>query len=101
RTLSTDGTEPARRWHPCPRRMVVGVRAARFRSPARLARGVQVPDSGPVLVVGPGAIGSLVAARLADAGTEVVLACRTPAAAAALSRSGVVAVGLDGHGAKA
>jgi len=69
--------------------------------PNPFAPAVQVPDSGPVLVVGPGAIGALVAARLADAGTEVVVACRTAESAKAFARSGVVAIDPDGHSVKA
>src|SRR5688572_21215491 len=57
---------------------------------------MQVPGAGPVVVVGPGAIGLLVAARLHAAGTPVVLAARTPAAAAELAAKGVVAIGHDG-----
>lgn len=56
---------------------------------------VQLAPSGPVLVIGPGAIGALVAARLAAAGTEVVVACRTADAEADLQRRGVVAIGPD------
>ncbi len=52
---------------------------------------------GPVLVIGPGAIGALVAARLASAGHEVVVACRKGATAEAVRRDGVsvVSYGLD------
>jgi 2-dehydropantoate 2-reductase len=57
---------------------------------------MQVPAAGPVVVVGPGAIGLAVAARLHAAGTEVVLACRTKEAAADLGRRGIVAIGHDG-----
>lgn len=45
----------------------------------------------PVLVVGPGALGVLVAARLHAAGTPVVLACRTPEAARHLAEAGLEA----------
>lgn len=58
---------------------------------------VQVPDAGPVVVVGPGAIGLAVAARLQAAGTEVALACRTKESAGQLARSGIVAIGPDGR----
>lgn len=57
---------------------------------------MQLAASGPVLVIGPGAIGALVAARLAAAGQHVVVACRTPEAAAELGRRGVAAIGADG-----
>ncbi|MHB1262475.1 MAG: ketopantoate reductase family protein [Thermoplasmatota archaeon] len=57
---------------------------------------MQLAASGPVLVSGPGAIGALVAARLAAAGTDVVVACRTPEAAADLNHRGVVAIAADG-----
>jgi 2-dehydropantoate 2-reductase len=57
---------------------------------------VHLAADGPVLVVGPGAVGSLVAARLAAAGTPVVVACRTADAQAALRRRGLAAVGEDG-----
>lgn len=57
---------------------------------------MQLAPTGPVLVVGPGAIGALVAARLKAAGTEVVVACRTRAAEADLRKRGVVALGPDG-----
>ncbi|MEA3203124.1 MAG: 2-dehydropantoate 2-reductase [Thermoplasmata archaeon] len=50
----------------------------------------------PVLVVGPGALGVLVAARLHAAGTPVTLACRTPEAAKHLAAAGLEAV--DEHG---
>jgi 2-dehydropantoate 2-reductase len=58
---------------------------------------MQVADAGPVLVVGPGAIGALVAARLAAAGTDVVVACRTADAEADLRRRGVAAIDPEGH----
>jgi 2-dehydropantoate 2-reductase len=45
----------------------------------------------PVLVVGPGALGVLVAARLHAAGTPTLLACRTEEAAAHLAASGLEA----------
>jgi 2-dehydropantoate 2-reductase len=57
---------------------------------------VQLAPTGPVLVIGPGAIGALVAARLAAAGTDVVVACRTADAEADLRRRGVAAIGPDG-----
>jgi 2-dehydropantoate 2-reductase len=57
---------------------------------------VRLADSGPVLVVGPGAIGALVAARLAAAGTDVVVACRTADAEAELRRLGLAVVGEGG-----
>ncbi|MFA5945086.1 MAG: 2-dehydropantoate 2-reductase, partial [Candidatus Thermoplasmatota archaeon] len=56
---------------------------------------MHLAPSGPVLVIGPGAIGALVAARLAAAGTDVVVACRTADAAADLRRRGLVAIGPD------
>jgi 2-dehydropantoate 2-reductase len=49
-------------------------------------------------VVGPGAIGVAVAARLQAAGTDVVLACRTKETAAALAASGIAAI--DERGAR-
>ncbi|HUR61246.1 MAG TPA: ketopantoate reductase family protein [Candidatus Thermoplasmatota archaeon] len=49
-----------------------------------------------VLVVGPGAIGTLVAARLQAAGTPVTLACRSPEAARFLSGKGLEATGAEG-----
>lgn len=60
------------------------------------AAAVQLAASGPVLVIGPGAIGALVAARLAAAGEDVAVACRTPEAAADLGRRGVAAIAADG-----
>ena len=60
------------------------------------AFGVELAPTGPVLVIGPGAIGTLVAARLAAAGTDVVVACRTADAEADLRRRGLVAIGRDG-----
>jgi 2-dehydropantoate 2-reductase len=57
---------------------------------------MQVAADGPVLVVGPGAIGALVAARLAAAGTDVVVACRTADAEADLRRRGVSAASRNG-----
>jgi 2-dehydropantoate 2-reductase len=57
---------------------------------------VLLAPSGPVLVIGPGAIGALVAARMADAGTDVVVACRTAAAEADLRRRGLAAIAADG-----
>ncbi|MEA3166396.1 MAG: 2-dehydropantoate 2-reductase, partial [Thermoplasmata archaeon] len=57
---------------------------------------MQLAPSGPVLVIGPGAIGALVAARLAAAGTDVVVACRTADAEADLRRRGVAAIAPDG-----
>lgn len=50
-----------------------------------------------VLVVGPGAIGALMAARIAGAGTAVAVAVRSPGKAEALRASGVVAVDLQGQ----
>jgi len=50
----------------------------------------------PVLVVGPGAIGILVAARLQAAGTPVVLACRSPEAARFLAEKGLEAIDETG-----
>lgn len=63
---------------------------------ARVGPRMQVPDAGPVVVVGPGAIGLAVAARLQAAGTEVILACRTKETAAALAKTGIVAIDHDG-----
>lgn len=60
-----------------------------------VGRGVAELGDGPVLVVGPGAIGIIVAARLADAGHEVRLACRTAATAKRLA-GGITATGQDG-----
>lgn len=57
---------------------------------------MQLAATGPVLVIGPGAIGALVAARLAAAGTDVVVACRTADAEADLRRRGLAAIGADG-----
>lgn len=57
---------------------------------------MEVPAAGPVLVVGPGAIGLAIAARLQAAGTPVALACRTREAAEDLARRGIVAIGPDG-----
>jgi 2-dehydropantoate 2-reductase len=57
---------------------------------------MQVPDAGPVLVVGPGAIGLAVAARLQAAGTDVALACRTKETAADLARRGIAVLAPDG-----
>lgn len=57
---------------------------------------MQVPAAGPVLVVGPGAIGLAVAARLHAAGTPVVLAARTRAAAEDLAQRGIAAIAPDG-----
>lgn len=57
---------------------------------------MHLAPGGPVLVVGPGAIGALVAARLADAGTDVVVACRGADAEAELRRRGVAAIAADG-----
>lgn len=51
----------------------------------------------PVLVIGPGAIGGLVAARLAAAGHPVVAACRTEATARRLRREGVTALDPAGR----
>ena len=51
--------------------------------------------AGPVLIVGPGAVGTLLAARLAHAGTDVVLAARDEAGARSL-RAGIEAVAPDG-----
>jgi 2-dehydropantoate 2-reductase len=48
-----------------------------------------VPE--PVLVIGPGALGTLIAARLQAAGTPVALACRTPEAARHLAAAGLQA----------
>jgi 2-dehydropantoate 2-reductase len=62
---------------------------------------MHLPESGPVLVVGPGALGLAVAARLQAAGTPVALACRTAESAADLAREGIVAVGPDGSEAAA
>ena len=56
---------------------------------------VHLATAGPVLVVGPGAIGLLVGARLADAGHDVVLAARDAAGAKALA-GGIAAKGPDG-----
>src|SRR5687767_8237813 len=58
-------------------------------------RGMHLPDEGPVLVVGAGAIGTLVAARLAGAGTQVAVAARDRAGAARLA-AGLTATGPDG-----
>ena len=63
--------------------------------PGSRCTGVQLAPSGPVLVIGPGAIGALVAARLAAAGTDVVVACRTTDAEADLRRRGIAAIGAD------
>lgn len=57
---------------------------------------MKLAEEGPVLVIGPGAIGALVAARLAAAGTDVVVACRTADAEAELRRRGVAAIGERG-----
>lgn len=57
---------------------------------------MQLAGAGPVLVVGPGAIGLLVAARLASAGTDLVLAARDAAGAKALAK-GIRAQGPDGR----
>jgi 2-dehydropantoate 2-reductase len=62
----------------------------------RACEAVQLAPSGPVLVIGPGAIGALVAARLAAAGTDVVVACRTADAEADLRRRGLAAIAPDG-----
>ena len=61
---------------------------------------MHLADTGPVLVVGPGAIGLLAAARLADAGQEVLLAARDAAGAKALA-AGVSATGPDGQAVRA
>ncbi len=50
----------------------------------------------PVLVIGPGAIGCLVAARLANNGVPVVVAARTQASARLLESSGIHATDPDG-----
>jgi 2-dehydropantoate 2-reductase len=57
---------------------------------------VLLAPSGPVLVIGPGAIGALVAVRLAAAGTDVVVACRTAEAEADLRRRGLAAIDAAG-----
>lgn len=57
---------------------------------------MRLAETGPVLVVGPGAIGALVAARLQAAGTDVVVACRTADAEAELRRRGLAVTGQDG-----
>ncbi len=53
-------------------------------------------QNGPILVIGPGAIGAVVAARLAHSGIPVVAACRTQATAEKIRTTGVAAEGL-GH----
>lgn len=58
-------------------------------------RGMHLPDHGPVLVVGPGAVGTLVAARLAQAGNDVLLLARDAAGARRLD-AGITAVAPDG-----
>lgn len=50
-----------------------------------------------VLVVGPGAIGALVAARLSHAGHPVTVACRTDDRARELGEKGVFAMDHDGR----
>lgn len=70
--------------------MTGGIRNARGR-----ARVVQLASTGPTLVVGPGAIGTLVAARLAQAGHPVVLAARDAPAAQRLA-AGLVAIDPSG-----
>lgn len=62
---------------------------------ARAWRGVHLRDDGPILIVGAGAIGTLLAARLAEAGTAVVVAARD-AAGARLLEGGLRAVAPDG-----
>lgn len=57
---------------------------------------VRLAGEGPVVVVGPGAVGTIVAARLADAGTQVVLAARDAAAAKTLA-AGLEAFAPAGH----
>jgi 2-dehydropantoate 2-reductase len=57
---------------------------------------MDVPAQGPVLVVGPGAVGLAVAARLQDAGIPVALACRTPQAADDVAQRDIVAIAADG-----
>ncbi len=61
---------------------------------ARVCEAVQLAD-GPVVVVGPGAVGVLIAARLAAAGTKVLLAARD-AAGAKLLAAGVSVQGPEG-----
>ncbi len=53
-------------------------------------------ETWPVLVIGPGAIGALVAGRLAMAGHPVVVACRTRATATTIAQRGVIVEGPDG-----
>lgn len=50
------------------------------------------PDAGPILVVGPGALGVLFAARLHAAGHDVVVAARTAQAAQELGKGTFVAI---------
>lgn len=59
-------------------------------------RGVQLAEAGPVLVVGPGAIGTLVAVRLARAGRDVVLAARDASSARRLA-AGLTVTGPAGE----
>ncbi len=51
-------------------------------------------QDGPVLVIGPGAIGAVVAARLAHGGVPVIAACRTERTAQRIRTEGVAAEGL-------
>ncbi len=51
-------------------------------------------QDGPVLVIGPGAIGAVVAARIAQSGIPVITACRTEATAQHIRAQGVAAKGL-------
>lgn len=56
---------------------------------------MRLPEEGPVVVVGPGAVGLVVAARLSAADTPVVLAARDAAAARTLA-GGITAISSDG-----
>lgn len=67
----------------------------RAQAPLRGVHPVRLVESGPVLVVGAGAIGTLVAVRLAAAGHEVVLVARDRAGALRLE-AGLTAVAPDG-----
>lgn len=55
------------------------------------------PEAAPVLVIGPGAIGTIVAARLAARGHPVTVACRTRGTAETITRQGLVAVEVKGR----
>ncbi|MEK6976108.1 MAG: ketopantoate reductase family protein [Candidatus Thermoplasmatota archaeon] len=57
---------------------------------------MHLDPQGPILVIGPGAVGTLVAARLATAGHDAVLAARDAVSARALA-AGLVAVDPAGR----